>query len=180
MTPTSYSNRKTIAGISLIEMMVAVVVLGVVAAIMLPNVQAVKKSRDAKALISNIVNFTQDAEAQAVKLKMPVEIQVVGATLIMEQEPLDGSAATQIKSLDLGSLQVVSAQLNGQDENVGSWAWQAYPDGTTDRGALGISDGTQSRALVISQAGDVTWLNSQPPLATDDTWQAGQLAQRAD
>jgi Tfp pilus assembly protein FimT len=94
-----------------------------------------------------------------------------------------GAGATtqvQLKTIDLGTdMQVDSVQLNGQATDTGSWLWMAYPDGSSDTGAIQFSEGSVSKSLVMDGKGHSQWISGEMPDQSQDEWSAGQLETRS-
>jgi hypothetical protein len=75
---------------------------------------------------------------------------------------------------------VTGAQLNGNTTDLASWKWQAYPDGTSDNGALILKIGNRSaeESLYMPADGAARWVDGEPPQPSDDFWAAGVIQPR--
>lgn len=161
-----------------VEVSVVITVLLLMAAVMLPRLSAVKKSRDLRSLEAKVARLPVEARNEAVKSSAPVTIRLSDTALVMERTPANGSAE-QVKQIDLGStMQVDDAQRNGQEAAPASWQWTAYPDGTSDSGGLTVIEGDQRKSLIMPKAGFPTWVTGDLPDASQDQWPAGDLLQR--
>ncbi len=195
MQPTSpaiNSNRRQLkradAGFTLVEIMVVVVILLIMASLIIPRVVAAQQGRARLDLEASIARLPLEAKSQAARSQEVCDLRISGTTLILEQQPaplLDGvvatgGVATQIKTLDLGAtLQISSVQLNGKVSDAGTWQWNAYPDGSTDRGAIEFTEDDQTKSLIMSGTGDPTWSDGTAPDVSLDHWNAGSLEQRS-
>ena len=160
------------------ELCIVLVVLMLFVALVVPNLAAVKRSRELAKLEASIARLPVQAQNEARSSGTPVTIRVEGSSLIMERTPATGDAQT-VRQIDLtGDIQVAAAQLNNAVADPGSWRWTVYPDGTSDSGGLQFSEGATQKSVVITSSGEVRWLSDALPDATRDRWQAGALQQR--
>ena len=67
-------------------------------------------------------------------------LRIDGDSLVMEKTSADTDEAQEINRLSFaGAMQAQTAQKGSDSTDVGSWKWQAYPDGTSDEGGIVLS-----------------------------------------
>ncbi|HEV2473165.1 MAG TPA: type II secretion system protein [Chthonomonadales bacterium] len=163
---------------TLVEVNVVIFILLILAAVILPSVAAIKRSRQLSDLEAAITRLPLQARNQARKSLVPVALQVQGNSLVMTQDP-NGQNQQQLGEVDLNQdIQLDKAQRNGQPSDTGSWQWVVYPDGSSDSAGLEFTEGSAKRSLLLSRDGTIRWLQQALPDTTQDTWQAGQLQKR--
>ena len=164
------------------ELMIVMAVLVVAAAAIMPNVVAYEKSQKAKKLEASIIRLPTEAKNEAVKSQMPVRLRIESGSMVMERMPLDTTGTQQpesVKELALGDdVQVENTQVGNTSSNDSSWAWTAYPDGSSDTGGIQFSIGSVEKSLVLPANGSPQWVDGALPDQTQQKWQAGQLATR--
>jgi Tfp pilus assembly protein FimT len=183
MRPTS---QATTDGATLIEMTVVLAILLFIAAAVVPRVVAMQQSFNLKQLEAKVARVPAEAENQAVTLHTPVRVRISSNSIVMEKVTVGSDGAItpdaqseQIKEIDLGdSIKVDNAQLNGQSSPADTWQWIAYPDGTSDTGALEFEVDKSHYALVITDHAASQWIQGDMPDQTQDQWPAGELVQR--
>lgn len=165
-------------GFTLIEMNIALLILVLAAAFIVPSVLAFQRSRAVKDLEASVIRFPVQARNEAIQSQVPIVVQIQNNALVMEQNPTNGTPQIE-EQLDLtNDMQVTGAQQNGQSTDPGSWKWNVYPDGSSDTGGLQFSEGSQTKSLIFSSNGTVQWISGELPDPTMQKWTAGQLMQR--
>ena len=170
---------------TLIELTLVIAVLALMVALVVPNLLAIKRSRDLLNLEAAIGRLPAEARNAAVKSGRPVTLQITGDALVMQQSQTDASTAqtngtsAQMKQVSLGSgIVVENAQQNGQPVDPSAWLWTAYPDGTADSGGLEFTEGSAVKSLVIPRDMNARWVDGALPDTSQDKWTAGELLQR--
>jgi Tfp pilus assembly protein FimT len=172
------ARRRTAAGFTLIELCIVLVVLMLFVGLVVPNLAAVKRSRELAVVEASIARLPIQARNEALTAKTPVTIRVSGSSLIMERTPTTGEAQS-VRQVDLiDGIQIEAAQLNGQTVSGDGWKWTVYPDGTSDSGGLQFIEGSLQKSLLMTDKSETRWLGEALPDTTQDRWQAGELQQR--
>ncbi|HEY3330198.1 MAG TPA: GspH/FimT family pseudopilin [Capsulimonadaceae bacterium] len=179
ISPATSDRRRNRRATTLAELTVVLFILVLLSTAVVPRVIAYTKSQAAKTIEAKIARLPAEARSEAVNKQMPVTLRVSGSSLIMEDAPTDGTAATEVKTVDLGDgIEVDSVQLNGKQSDTGSWVWTVYPDGSADKAAVQFAEGTARLSLVMQTDGTSQWTTGDAPDQTQDEWQAGTLQQR--
>lgn len=180
ISPAISDAGRRIRATTLAELTVVLFILVIIAAAIVPRVAAYMSSRDTKATEAKLARLPAEARSEAISKQMPVTLRITGKTIVMEDAPTDGTAPTQVKTVDLGDdIDVDSVQLNGQQSDTGSWVWTAYPDGTADNAAVQFGEGRSTLSLVMLADGTSQWTRGDAPDQTQDQWQAGALQMRS-
>jgi prepilin-type N-terminal cleavage/methylation domain-containing protein len=167
------------AGFTLIEMSVVITILALMAALTVPNLVAIKTSRDGRDKEEAIRRLPSQALSLAREGKTAVTLKVDGSDLVLEQVAKDDPDTTdEVKRLSLGSFSVSSTRKAGESSDTSSWEWKVYPDGTAEAATLEINEGTGSKTLQLTPEGDARWLGSGETEQTSEKWTAGELEQR--
>jgi type II secretory pathway pseudopilin PulG len=160
------------------ELTIVIAVLVIASAVVVPSLTAVQRSRDLRKLEASIARLPVEARNEAVKSGKTVTVQISDNNLVMTEANTDGTAR-QIKQIALGnSISIEDAQQNGQAVAAETWQWKAYPDGTSDRGGLGIAEGSVHKYLLMQPDSNPVFAQGTLPDTTSDQWQAGDLLQR--
>ncbi len=155
--------------------MVVCAVLVIMAGVLMPNIAAIKRSRQIFEAQTTVGRAPLEARNEAVRSELPVEMKVEGTALVLSRVTKEKDEQ-EFKRVDLGSdLRIESAQLNGNASDLGSWKWTVYPDGSSDSGGLQFAVGNAREGLQLSRDGDGKWVQGDLPAATDSTWTAGEL-----
>lgn len=166
---------------TLIEATVVITILALLAALVIPNVSAMKRSRDAQSLKASVLRLPAEAQNEARKSKLAVTLRAEGSdTLVMERAGEEGEEPTEVKRLTLSQdLQLDSAQSEGQSVALGSWEWTVYPDGSAKPGLLELVEGSRVLDLRLPGEGELPrWTAATTSQTDDERWSAGELEQR--
>jgi len=173
-------------------MCVVIAILALMAALIIPNLVAIREGQRARAWEGDLIRLPTEARNEARKLNVPVTLRVDGNSLVMEHvqppppgEPFDPNAdVQQVRRLDIPDGVQIAAGRQGQDTtDASTWQWTVYPDGSAQEGGLefgmGGGAGSHHSLLLPAQASeDVRWQDGSLPDKTDDKWRAGDLAIR--
>ena len=170
-----YQNRR---GFTLIELSVIIVLLALFAAIVAPNMLAIKRSRAQLDREAAILRLPQEARNEAQERRTPIALRLEEDALVMETEPAEGEDAQTIKQVSFTGMAVETTQLNGESTDTSSWRWVAYPDGSADTGGVEFSLNGSQKSLELPRFGDAKWLRGALPDVQQERWQAGELEQR--
>jgi type II secretory pathway pseudopilin PulG len=177
---------------TLIEMVVVTAIIMIMAGLILPNMVAVKASRELRSEQAALQRLPTEARNEAVKVKQIVDLRIEGDYIIMERTDPQTTSTTEVKRIPIGNqLSPQAAQLltagivpspnatSAGSSDVASWKWQAYADGTSDSGGLTFTvGGSQQQSLVIPADNQAHWIVGPLPQPTDQSWTAGDLEQR--
>ena len=160
---------------TLIEMTVVITILAMMAALVVPSVVAMKKSRDVRDREEAIRRLPSQALQAARDGKTAVTLRVDGSDLILEKSsPDDQADAEEVKRVSLGSFSVSAARQSGETTDAASFAWKVYPDGTAEAATLTIREGAGTKTLQLTPQGDARWLASGEAEQTSEKWTAGE------
>lgn len=166
---------------TLIEATVVITTLALLAALVLPNVVAMKRSRDVRSLKASVLRFPAEAVNEARQSQQAVVLRAEGNdTLVLERTGQDGSDSSEVKRLTLSAdLQLDGAQSEGQSVDLGSWEWKVYPDGSAKPGRLELTEGGRVLSLRLPTEGEQPrWIDPEVTQAGEERWSAGELEQR--
>jgi type II secretory pathway pseudopilin PulG len=166
---------------TLIEATVVITILALLAALVIPNVVAMKRSRDVQSLKASILRLPAEAINEASKSKRAVTLRAEGSdTLVMERVGAEGEDPSEVKRLALSQeLQLDSALSEGQSVDLGSWEWTVYPDGSAKPGRLELLEGSRVLSLRLPSEGELPrWIRATGTETSEERWSAGELEQR--
>jgi prepilin-type N-terminal cleavage/methylation domain-containing protein len=168
-------------GFTLIEMSVVITVLSVMAALILPNMVAIQRSRELRLLKAQIQRLPQEAKMEARKSNAPIVLRVDADALVMERIPVGDEAGddpVEIRRVALNSdIRAERARKGQETIDLASWEWRVYPDGSCASTNLEFSEGDLTEALVIETAGDAYWATGDE-VDQEQEWAAGDIETR--
>lgn len=171
--------RSSRAAFTLIEMVVVTAIVALMSALILPNLVAIQRSRMLRDEQAVLKRLPTEARNEAVKARVTVSLRVDGNEIVMERENTKTNEPESVKRVPVGNgFQVTGAQSGNDTSDVGSWKWQAFPDGTSDSGGLTFQVGSEQQSLWIPADGPARWVGADLPQTTDNSWPAGDLQQR--
>jgi type II secretory pathway pseudopilin PulG len=166
-------------------MIVVITILAMMAALIIPNFLAMKRSREIRDAESALMRLPSEARIEARRSATPVTLRVEDTTLVMERAATtDEPDATEVKRLELPEeIRVDAARLGTESSDIGSWVWTVYPDGSAERAGLEFVEGDSSRrhSLLLPAGSNESsrWLEGELPLDNEnERWTAGELEQR--
>lgn len=166
---------------TLIEATAVVTVLALLAALVIPNVVAIKRSREVQTLKSSVLRLPAEALNEARRSKKAVTLRADGTdTLVMERAGAADEDPTEVKRLTLGTeLRLDAAQSEGNPVDLGVWEWRVYPDGSAIPGRLELAEGNRILSLRLPGEGELPrWIATNAAEAGEERWSAGELEQR--
>lgn len=165
-------------GFTLVEMTVVISVLALMAALVMPSMVAVQRSRRLHDLEAALLRAPAEARNEARRSQMPVALRVEGDALVMERMPIE-SEPEEVKRVALGDdIRIESARQGSEPVDMTSWQWVAYPDGSAETGGLEFSEGSARKSLVLRSDGNAQWVAGELPDIEDVRWPAGEIEQR--
>ncbi len=173
-------------------MTVVISVVALMAALVMPNLVAMKRSRDLRALEASLVRLPAEARTEARRLNSQVVLRVDGDALVMERRRQQARDARdgdddpeEIKRLTLGDgLRVDAARKGSESVDLASWFWIVYPDGSAERAHLDIREGDATKSLLLPPDGEGRWVSSEEledlgEYGEEEFWPAGEVERRA-
>lgn len=159
-------------GFTLIEMCVVITILAMMAALIVPNLVALKRSRDVLDAEAALLRLPARARAEARKGKATVALRVEGDDVVMERTPPeeDPTEITRFNSKEI----TYSVDAD--------WVWNVRADGTADRATLVIREGNGEKTILLPADGEPRILGPNEEIESPDTekWTAGELEQRTE
>ncbi|MBC8138949.1 MAG: type II secretion system protein [Fibrella sp.] len=181
--PVSNSARRQ-RGYTLIEMIVVITILAMMAALIIPNFLAMKRSREIRDAESALMRLPTEARIEAQRSATPVTIRVEGGELVMERAAtVEEPEPIEVKRLKLpDGMRMEAARLGTETTDLGSWQWIVYPDGSAETAGLEFVEGESARhSLMLPSKPDESsrWLDGELPQEdANERWTAGELEQR--
>jgi prepilin-type N-terminal cleavage/methylation domain-containing protein len=173
---------------TLIEMTVVISILALMAAVIMPNLVAIKRSRELRELEWQVRRLPAEARVEARRRNARVTMRVEGDDLVLFQMPTADDTETdpiEIKRVPLnGNIRVDAVRRGTESIDTSSWEWIAYPDGSSDSANIAILEGDTSKSLVLPTEGEARWITEAQqqdpdnPGDDDEHWVAGEVEQR--
>jgi type II secretory pathway pseudopilin PulG len=159
-------------------MVVVILALTLIAALIMPNMVAIHRSREQADVEASILRASSEARNEARRSQRPVSIRLEEGALILERVS-EAEEPQRIKRISLGrELRAVRAALGEETVEPDSWAWTVYPDGSAQVGGIEFSQGSDRKSLVIAEDGTARWVRGALPETLGDRWPAGEIEQR--
>ena len=169
---------------TLIEMTVVITVLALMAALIVPNMVAIKRSREVRVLEAAVRRLPSEAREEARRTKGPIILRVEGQAIVMESLPQGEDAGNDPKELKRvalsDDLRLDNARQGADAIDVASWKWVAYPDGSAGAATLVFQEGRVTKSLRLFDKGEAQWIAGDDAGKTpiDDRWPVGDLEHR--
>jgi prepilin-type N-terminal cleavage/methylation domain-containing protein len=174
---------------TLIEMTVVITILAVMAAAIMPNLVAIKRSRELREQEWALQRLPGQARDEARRRNAKITLHMDGDDLVLSQVPKTGDGTydtadlEEIKRVPLGEHLRIDAIRKGTETiDSGSWQWVAYPDGSSDGAHLSVVEGDKTKSLVVPVEGDAHWDTDDEDSDADqddERWEAGEVETRA-
>jgi Tfp pilus assembly protein FimT len=162
------------------EMSVIVIVIAMLAAVIVPRMQAMDESREHREFVTNLRRIAVQAREEAISSGEIVALTIDEASrqLVLERE--SGETGSQVVRRLALSPRVTASQFNveGASSGSGNWRPQFYPDGTADPAGIEFSSGDTSFSLVIDRKGFPRVEDGPIPDLSEEEWSAGDYAPR--
>ena len=165
-------------GFTLVEMTVVIAILAMIAALVVPNMIAIKRSQDIRVMEASLLRAPAEARNEARKAQVPVVLRVDGDVLVMERMSTEGDPEEVKRVTLVDGVRIESARQGSETMDLASWQWVVYPDGSADTGLLEFSEGETRKSLVLAADGNARWVTGEVPEITQEWWPAGELEQR--
>lgn len=165
-------------GFTFIEMVVVILALTLIAALIMPNMVAIHRSREQSDVEASLLRASSEARNEARRSQRPVTIRLEGGSLILERIS-EAEEPQRIKRVSLGGeLRAERAVLGEESVDPDNWEWTVYPDGSAEAGGIEFSQRGDRRSLVISADGTARWVRGALPDTLRERWPAGEIEQR--
>lgn len=174
--------RSTRSGFTLIEASVIILIVGMMAAAIVPKLLAFTRSNVARSFVQKLAAIGGEARELAITTNKPVDIEYDSAANQFKLHTLDAQGADKyLDTLALGAgLQTQRFMLGTKDSDPSSWKLMFYPDGSSDGGGVQLGQQSSSLSLYVdSTTGYSTVMQDQLPDPTVLTWTAGDYVHRA-
>ncbi|MGC4044508.1 MAG: type II secretion system protein [Armatimonas sp.] len=160
-------------GFTLIEMCVVITILAMMAALIVPNLVALKRSRDVLDAEAALLRLPDRARAEARKSKTTVSLRVEGDAVVMERTPLEEDPVEITR--------LTSPQLTFSVST--DWIWNVRADGTADRATLEVMEGSNAKTMLLPPDGEPRFLTADEAdqeSPENEKWSAGELEVRTE
>jgi prepilin-type N-terminal cleavage/methylation domain-containing protein len=179
-----YTKRRR--GFTLIEMTVVITILAVMAASIMPNLVAIKQSRELRELEWALQRLPAQARDEARQRNARVILRIDGDDIVLSHVRtadggLDDTAELEeIKRVPLGkNLRIDAVRKGSETISSSEWEWTAYPDGSSDDANLAVIEGDNAKSLVLPANGEARWnTDDENGAGEDEPWQAGEVELR--
>ncbi|MBC7807667.1 MAG: type II secretion system protein [Akkermansiaceae bacterium] len=178
---TSAGRRR---GYTLIEMIVVITILALMAALIIPNFLAMKRSRDIRDAEAALIRLPAEARIEAQRSGSPVTIRVEGEGLVLDRSATaEEPDPVEVKRLKLpDGIRLDAARSGTETTDLSSWQWVVYPDGSAESAGLEFVEGDSARhsLMLPAKPGESSrWLEGGLPQEDESgRWTAGELEQR--
>jgi type II secretory pathway pseudopilin PulG len=191
-------------GFTIVELGVVCIVLVAMTAIVLPNMLAIKRSRESWQFEQGLQRLVASASEEAInrnsemvltfddgnnQFVLSVEAQDPSSTGVpigttqpvsLNGNSQDPTQRNTVRSVKLpAGVTVQQYQKAGKSSNAGEWEIHFYPDATSDGGGVELSLGGASRTLYIDPRGTFTYSTKALPEPNSTEWPAGDYERRA-
>jgi prepilin-type N-terminal cleavage/methylation domain-containing protein len=168
-------------GFTLIEISVVIVLLALLAALIMPNLVAVKASRERNAFRSELRRLAVSAREDAI-LRSSIRVlryEDGSNAFLTSTVSEDGTPADSGRSVALPEgVRVDSFRVGAREVAGGEWEMRFQIDGSTEGGGVELSDGAFVYSLRFAEDGTVRLLEEELPNLSDERWSAGSYEQR--
>lgn len=168
-------------GFTLVEVTAIIVIIALFAAMVAPNLASMKASRDHRAFFEKTSQIFAVARAKAIELKKPIEVHLDDAKneLFLAQVDADGNTTEVGARVALPSeMRVDELRQGTQTVSSGEWKPVFYPDGSSERSGIQVSEGDRTTSFVVSKLGFMQQLDGTLPDASLEKWTAGDYVRR--
>jgi Tfp pilus assembly protein FimT len=190
------TSRRRTRGITLIELSLVVIVIGIMAALIEPSYAHVKDGLAQRAFVNNLRSEIVRGRLQAIKDGQIVTLQYdpAGSQFTLSEPPVPDANSTQTPELvtDLQNQQASQThaisipsgvsfsdfKTGTTDQGSGTWQLHFYPDGTSDGGGAQVTIGKSTQSILVDTQGNPTMLAAPLPDTTNDIWTSGIYDQR--
>lgn len=169
-------------GFTLIEMMVVITLLVFIAALVYPNLARLRDAQEKRDFVSGLATFARQAREEAITGGQSVRLRLG-----------DGENALEIVTTDLTSGDERTIRTRRFPDGFGTgqtriedalapgseWQLTFYPDGSSERGGIEITEGRRVFALVLdNEIGQPRLMEGNLPDLSQDRWAAGEIERR--
>jgi type II secretion system protein H len=174
--------RSTKSGFTLVEAAVIILIVGLMAAAIVPRLLAFTRSNVARSFVQKLAAIGGEARELAITTNKPVDLEYDSGANQFKLHTLDAEGADKyLDSLTVTTgLQTARFMLGTKDSDPGSWKLMFYPDGSSDGGGVQLTQQNDSLSLYVdSTTGYSAVTHDQLPDPTILTWTAGDYVHRA-
>jgi type II secretory pathway pseudopilin PulG len=165
-------------GFTFIEMVVVILALMLIAALIMPNMVAIHRSREQADVEASILRASAEARNEARRSQRPVSIRLEDGSLILERIS-EEEDPEQVKRVSLGEELRAERALRGEEPvDPDNWRWTVYPDGSAETGGIEFSQGDDRKSLLIAADGTARWVRGALSETIRERWPAGEIEQR--
>jgi prepilin-type N-terminal cleavage/methylation domain-containing protein len=199
IAPSRFCSR----GFTLIEITIVIALLLFLALLVVPNMVAIKRTRDLRVSEAALLRLPAEAREEAKRSGVAVTLRVEdNQTLILEKTTTttDTTARTatvseeteEFKRLTLKEgLQLDTIQTGSESRDATGWTWKIYPDGTTgtkQTSQVIVTEGDVEKTIILAPTGIARWqdstdtqngTNTTGQMGQEERWSAGELEKRA-
>lgn len=173
---------RTSSGFTLIEMMVVITLLVLMAAMVVPNLARLREAQQKRDFVSGLATFARQAREEAITGGQSVRLRLG-----------DGESALEIVTTDLTSGDERTIRTRRFPDGFGTgqtriedtlapgseWQLTFFPDGSSERGGIEITEGQRVYALVLdNEIGQPRLVEGNLPDLSQDRWAAGEIERR--
>ncbi|MDX1935122.1 MAG: prepilin-type N-terminal cleavage/methylation domain-containing protein [Capsulimonadales bacterium] len=193
--------RSGVRGYTLIEMVVVTTIVALLAALIVPNLVALQRSRALRETQVALLRLPSIARNRAQESRTPVLLRVDGDALVIETDtetaellttdgtvdnrPTSTRTDNDTSSSDFrqrvpfgNSIAVETARQNGDSLDPETFRWVVFPDGSAEDSELTFQVGPDRKTLLLPSEGSPRWIEGDLPEETEERWPAGEVETR--
>lgn len=170
-------------GFTLIEISAVIAVLGLFAALIMPNLLAQRASRTARSFVAALPRLASEAREIAIAERRVTSLrfdEAQGLLQVVVDAQQDENEDTLLREARMPEgFEMTTLRLEEEDVAPGEWIMRFYPDGRSDGGGIQVGDRGRPISLLIDREGNTRLLKGPLPAAEEAQWPAGEYEQRA-
>ncbi|MCW5942980.1 MAG: GspH/FimT family pseudopilin [Fimbriimonadaceae bacterium] len=179
---TTSRRPRTSNGFTLIEMMVVLTLLVFMAAMVYPNLARLRDAQEKRDFVSGLATFARQAREEAISGGQSVRMRLGDGDNSLEIVTTDVDSGDERTlrtrrfpdGFSTGQTRIEDAIAPGSE-----WQLTFYPDGSSDRGGIEITEGQRVYALVLdNEIGQPRLIDGNLPDLSQDRWAAGEFERR--
>jgi type II secretory pathway pseudopilin PulG len=171
----------------LIELMIVTTVIVLLAAIVTPQVVAMKHARDARLSLIQLRDLALQAREMAIRdgHSLVLKYQENQATMqIVRPGDTTSTDETLVNDQVLGTVQLAdgvslrSFRSQSEDKTATDWELYFYADGKADKGGFEVEASGSVQSVRVDATGEVSLVSGSLPQEEDTSWVAGENEKR--
>jgi len=172
---------------TLIELSVAIVVIGLLAAIIAPNVIAMRRGQDARLALLRVRDLARDGATFAARERTTLELRYdSGSRTLQVVRPADPNATdtgrqeeNTLRSFTLPpGAELGAIRVGGDDVSAAGTGLKFYSDGRADAGTIEIEEAGATFTIRVRADGEAELIEGNAEAEVATSWPAGEYEKR--